>query len=89
MNKELQDAYKTVFMDLMTNNFGLLVGRYDASNGSEEYMFGIELVMETIAIRSSEEDYENFTELFTRNIIESQERALKNVKKSLDRFRPR
>ena len=41
MNKELQDAYKTVFMDLMANNFGLLVGRYDAANGSEEYMFGI------------------------------------------------
>lgn len=74
-NTELEKAYKIVFADLMTNSFGLLVGKYDAANGNDTYMHGIELVMETIAIRSSEEDYENFTDLFTRNMIESKEKA--------------
>lgn len=75
MKKELQDAYRKVFMDMVTSNCGLLVGRYDAANGSDTYMHGVCMVMEWIAYRSSEEDYENFTDLFTRNMIESEEKA--------------
>lgn len=88
MTKELQDAYRKVFTDMMTSDCGLLVGRYDAMDGSDTYMHGVCMVMEWIAYRSSEEDYENFIDLFTRNMIESEEKALENVKKSLDRFRP-
>lgn len=84
---ELEKAYSTVFYDLMQMNCGMLVGKYDACNGSESFMHGIHTVMELIAAKA-DEDYFEFSDMFTRNMIESQEKARKNVKKSLDRFRP-
>ena len=84
---ELEKAYATVFYDLMQMNCGILVGKYDARNGSESFMHGIHTVMELIAAKA-DEDYFEFSDMFTRNMIESQEKARKNVKKSLDRFRP-
>lgn len=84
---ELEKAYTTVFYDLMDMDCGMLVGKYDASNGSESFMHGIHTVMELIAAKA-DEDYFEFSDMFTRNMIESQEKARKNVKKSLDRFRP-
>lgn len=84
---ELEKAYSTVFYDLMQMDCGLLVGKYDAANGSESFMHGIHTVMELIAAKA-DEDYFEFSDMFTRNMIESQEKARKNVKKSLDRFRP-
>ena len=71
----LQDAYRMVYNDMLNGGCEMLVGKYDATNGNEQYMFGVGMVMEWIAYRSSEEDYENFTDLFTRNMIESEEKA--------------
>lgn len=84
---ELEKAYTTVFYDLMDMDCGILVGKYDARNGSESFMYGIHTVMELIAAKA-DEDYFEFSDMFTRNMIESQEKAQNFFKKGLDRFKP-
>lgn len=69
--KNLQDAYRIVFNDMTNSGCNLLLGKYDAKNGSESFMHGIATVMDWIADRSGEDD---FYELFTTNMIESKHR---------------
>lgn len=66
---ELAEAYKLVLDDL--SNCRLFCGHYDAKNGSSKFMAGVNLVMEAIAIRASEEDYLKFSENFLKNMQES------------------
>ena len=71
---DLENAYRLVFDDLA--NCPLFMGSYDAKNGSIDFMNGIGTVMETIALKASEEDYLQFNEKF-----------FKNLKKSVDKIR--
>ena len=48
MANTVQNAYRIVFNDMMNSGCGLLVGKYDAKNGNEKYMFGVDTVMECI-----------------------------------------
>ena len=75
MTNTIQDAYRIVFNDMMNSGCGLLVGKYDAKNGNEKYMFGVDTVMEWIAYKVSEVQGDNFSELFTKNMVESQKKA--------------
>lgn len=75
MANTIQDAYRIVFNDMMNSGCGLLVGRYDAKNGNEKYMFGVDTVMEWIAYKVSEAQGDDFSELFTKNMVESQKKA--------------
>lgn len=75
MTKELQQCYEAVFQDLLTNGPNLFKGVYDARHGNSVFMFGIETVMEYIAIRVDDETYEKFSELFTKNMVKSEEKA--------------
>lgn len=75
MANTLQDAYRIVFNDMMNSGCGLLVGKYDAKNGNEKYMFGVDTVMEWIAYKVSEAQGDDFSELFTKNMVESQKKA--------------
>lgn len=75
MANTVQDAYRIVFNDMMNSGCGLLVGRYDAKNGNEKYMFGVDTVMEWIAYKVSEAQGDDFSELFTKNMVESQKKA--------------
>lgn len=75
MANTVQDAYRIVFNDMMNSGCGLLVGKYDAKNGNEKYMFGIDTVMEWIAYKVSEVQGDDFSELFTKNMVESQKKA--------------
>lgn len=75
MANTVQDAYRIVFNDMMNSGCGLLVGKYDAKNGNEKYMFGIDTVMEWIAYKVSEAQGDDFSELFTKNMVESQKKA--------------
>lgn len=52
----------------------MLQGFYDAKNGLEPFMYGIQTVMEYIAINDSEDTYEKFSEMFTKNIVKSKEK---------------
>lgn len=64
---DLQDAYRTVFNDLCECR--MFQGYYDAINGNEHYMHGIETVMEVIANRAYDEQYaENFADIFACNM---------------------
>jgi hypothetical protein len=75
MANTVQDAYRIVFNDMMNSGCGLLVGKYDAKNGNEKYMFGVDTVMEWIAYKVSEVQGDDFSELFTKNMVESQKKA--------------
>lgn len=75
MSKTIQDAYRIVFNDMMNGGCEMLVGKYDATNGSEQYMFGVGMVMEWIAYRVSDEDGDAFSDLFTKGLMESEQRA--------------
>lgn len=75
MTNTVQDAYRIVFNDMMNSGCGLLVGKYDAKNGNEKYMFGVDTVMEWIAYKVSEAQGDDFSELFTKNMVESQKKA--------------
>lgn len=75
MNKtELEKAYKMVFDDLVNNGSGLFVGKYDARNGIDNFMYGICTVMESIACRVDEKTYFEFSDMFAKNMIESQKK---------------
>lgn len=73
----LQDAYRTVYNDILNKDAGLFVGKYDAKNGNKDYMHGIATVMEFIAINVSEADFDDFVNMFFNNMLESRERAEK------------
>lgn len=75
MTNTIQDVYRIVFNDMMNSGCGLLVGKYDAKNGNEKYMFGVDTVMEWIAYKVSEAQGDDFSELFTKNMVESQKKA--------------
>lgn len=71
MTDNLQNAYRMVFNDIMNSGVNLFQGVYDAKNGNVSFMYGIGTVMEYLAYKVSEADYDNFTELFTQNIVDS------------------
>lgn len=75
MTDTVKDAYRIVFNDMMNSECGLLVGKYDAKNGDEKLMHGIDVVMEWIAYRVSEKQGEEFSAMFFDNMIESQEKV--------------
>jgi hypothetical protein len=75
MNKTIQDAYRIVLNDMMNSGCGLLVGEYDARNGDISYISGVSTVMEWIAYKVSEETGDDFSTLFTKNVIKSIDRS--------------
>lgn len=72
MDKELTKAYKMVLKDMVENGPGFFVGKYDATNGNKHFMYGIETVMEFIAYKAEQEEFDN---LFLENLIKSEKNA--------------
>ena len=66
-----QDAYRIVYNDILNRDIGLFVGRFDAVNGSREFMYGISTLMEFIALEISEADYNAFQDIWYKNFQES------------------
>ena len=65
-------AYQMVFNDLCKSR--LFEGIYDATNGNEQFMSGVETVMEVIAQRGYNEGFaEHFAEVFAYNMERSKE----------------
>ncbi len=75
MSKTVDDAYRIVFNDMMNSGCGMLVGEYDATNGSQEYMHGVALVMEWIAYRVSDAQGDDLSDLFVKNMLISEQKA--------------
>lgn len=70
----IQEAYKIVYEDMMNSGCHLLQGHYDAKNGNEKYMLGVNMVMEFIAYKVSDENGDKFSEMFYKNILDSQKK---------------
>lgn len=80
MANTIQDAYRIVLNDMLNSGCGLLVGEYDAANGNEQFMHGISTVMEWIAYRVSDADGDAFNDLFIKNLLKSEMKALTKVR---------
>lgn len=66
-----KEAYEIVYNDLIAAR--LFRGIYDARNGNVSFMNGIATVMDVIA--DSAEKYEEFEDLFYKNLEESEKKA--------------
>lgn len=49
----------------------LFIGKYDAKNGNEDFMYGVLAVMEFLTYMISEEYGMKFSEMFFENMIDS------------------
>lgn len=67
----IKKAYKQVFRDMLLHGLDMFRGIYDAKNGDESFMFGVQTVMEYIAYNVNEETFNKFSDMFTENMIKS------------------
>ena len=70
------EAFKIVLEEL--RKCPLFCGTYDARYGHEDFMYGIQTVMEAIAARTddeSDENYFQFSDEFLTNMIKSEKKA--------------
>ena len=65
-----KEAYQMVLDDL--SKCDLFVGICDAKNGKESFMYGISTVMEAIAYSIDEETGDKFSDMFIKNLIDSE-----------------
>ena len=70
-----REAYRIVLNDILNNGCGMFLGNYDAKNGSAEFMHGISTVMEHIAYSICDEQGDDFSNLFIKNMIASEQKA--------------
>ena len=75
MADTIREAYRIVLNDILNNGCGMFVGNYDAKNGSTEFMHGISTVMEYIAYSICDEQRDDFSNLFIKNMIASEQRT--------------
>ena len=73
LNANEKKVLKNIIEEL--RECGMFEGRYDAKNGSSVFMYGIETVMEYLAYRVSDEYGDNFSDIFTQNLIISEQNA--------------
>ena len=71
MDNTLQNAYKIVYDDIVNSGVGLFTGNFDSKNGNKNFMYGICTVMEFIAYNASEQDYDDFEEIWYKNFTKS------------------
>ena len=74
MADTVREAYRIVLNDILNNGCGMFVGNYDAKNGSAEFMYGIEAVMEHIVYSICNERGDDFSNLFIKNMIASEQK---------------
>lgn len=68
LTKEEKDTLKNIINNI---DYGILIGQYDAKNGSREFMNGIATAMEFFAYSVSEDFGSNFERNFFKNILDS------------------
>ena len=75
---ELNQDEKRV-LEKITNQLrtcDLFNGIYDAKNGDEQFMYGIEVIMEYLAVNISDEYFTEFCDTFAKNMLKSLEKTL-------------
>ena len=75
---ELNQDEKRVLEKIMNQfrNCDLFNGIYDAKNDDVQFMYGIEFIMETLAVNISNEYFAEFSDTFAENMLKSLEKAL-------------
>ena len=73
--RELNTNEKEVLKGIIEEmrEIGMFEGRYDAKNGKEDFMYGIEAVMECLAYMVSDEYGDSFSDTFVKNLIASEQ----------------
>lgn len=69
----IDKAYKMVYEDMLRSGPDCFFGTYDAVNGSEKFMYGVDLVMGYIAAMADSLD--EYEDTFFTNMNKSKERA--------------
>ena len=72
-----QDAYRIVYNDILNRDIGLFLGKFDAKNGKPEFMYGIRVLMDFIAYKKREKDYDDFQKIWFENFQKSIDNAKK------------
>lgn len=72
---DIRNAYHLVLNDILEHGPNMFRGIYDAKNGKASFMDGIQTVMEYIAINDSDIVYEQFSDVFTKNVVKSKDKA--------------
>lgn len=75
----VKEAYRIILNDMLNKNSGMLVGNYDANDVSDDFMNGVGAVMAYIAYHVSNEEGDNFSHLFIKNMVASEQKA-QNIK---------
>lgn len=75
---ELIRAYEMVYNDLMEDE--MCRGVYDAKDGDVHFMYGISCVLSAIARKVSPKTYEEFSDIFFKNLVKSQKSVDKENK---------
>lgn len=77
---ELQKHYEAVLDDLVVNGPNMFIGVYDARlKTSDDFIYGIQAVMEYIASKVGDERHKDFENSFLDNIIASREKAGRQI----------
>lgn len=75
MKDNKSDAYAKVFRDMMLHGPEFFKGMHDArADGADEFMYGIQTVMEHIAWNVDEETFIKFSDMFTKNLVLSKKK---------------
>lgn len=73
LTKREKETLSNIFNELCKCE--LFIGKYDAKHGNEHFMYGISTVMECLANMISNEMYDAFNDMFTKNMIESEKKV--------------
>lgn len=73
LTRHERKTLKNIFEELKKCN--LFVGKYDARNGDEHFMYGVSSVMECLAYMIDEKYANDFSHEFFENMLTSEEKA--------------
>ena len=76
LNTNEKEILKGIIEEM--SEIGIFIGKYDAKNGKEDFMYGISTVMECLANMVSDEYGDSFSDAFVKNLIAS-EQEIKEV----------
>ena len=71
LNTNEKEILKGIIEEM--SEIGIFTGKYDAKNGKEDFMYGIETVMECLAYMVSDEYGDSFSDTFVKNLIFSEQ----------------
>lgn len=78
-NEKIKEAYQIVINDIQSKS-GMLMGKYDAKNGNDHFMYGVATVIEFLAYEAGDLIGNKIMEDFNSNIRESKEKTKRETR---------